>query len=147
MKTYSKIHTNKKAADTHLARIKSRGGTATMTTRADSYKIEYTFPEKVVKEWTKNKTSRSTIEITKQNKQQGTEKDKNARVKKLYDVLSPDGKTIRKPGDPPFTTLKARQAYFDQWKDQHHRHGYWSPNKGSIIANKLRRYCKFITLK
>lgn len=147
MKTYSKIHTNKKAADTHLARIKSRGGTATMTKRTDSYKIEYTFPEKVVKEWTKNKKGRSTTNAAKHNLRERTAKDKNAKIKILYDVLSPDGKTIRKPGDPPFTTLKARQEYFDQWKNQHHRHGYWSPIKGSIIANKLRRHCKFIILK
>ncbi len=45
MKTYTKTHSNKNAAETHLKKIKKRGGKATMKTVKGGFLIEYYFPE------------------------------------------------------------------------------------------------------
>ena len=45
-KTYKKTHTAKIAADTHLAKIKKRGGTATLKTIDGVFEIYYSFPDK-----------------------------------------------------------------------------------------------------
>lgn len=42
MKTYSKIHSNKKAIESHIKKIEQRGGSVKRT----GMKIEYKFPEK-----------------------------------------------------------------------------------------------------
>lgn len=46
MKTYTKTHRNKKAAETHLKKIKQRGGIAKTKPVKDGTQIEYYFPEK-----------------------------------------------------------------------------------------------------
>lgn len=48
MKTYTKTHSSKKVAEIHLAKIKKRGGKATMKPVKGGFQIEYYFPDKVV---------------------------------------------------------------------------------------------------
>lgn len=117
MKTYTKTHTSRKAADAHLEKIGKRGGEATLTHFRGKYHIEYRFPfqQKKVK-------------------------------KKQYDVLSPDGKSIR-VNVPPFTSIKASREYFDKWKLKFGHSGYWSPKKGLIPMSKLKGFCKWIEVK
>lgn len=115
MKTYTKTHSSKKVAEIHLDKIEKRGGKASMKPVKGGFLIEYSFPEK-----------------KSQSKKQ-----------KRYDVLSPDGKTIRN-NVPPFESLKARSEYFDNWKMQFARRGYWSPKKGLIPLSNLKENCKWI---
>lgn len=124
MKTYTKTHTSRKAANAHLEKIKTRGGIGVMKVEKRGYTIDYYFLPKTDKK-----------------------KSKNSTAKKRYDVLDPDGRSIRKPGVPLFESKKASVEYFDEWMKQFHRQGYWSPTKGSIITSKLKRHCKFIELK
>ncbi|MBS1635383.1 MAG: hypothetical protein JST26_05625 [Bacteroidetes bacterium] len=115
MKTYVKKHTNKKAAAAHVEKIKKRGGQVTVFNEDGKYTIAYSFPDKKGK----------------------------AKKKKLHDVLSPDGKTIR-IHTPLFDSLKASKEYFDKWKLNYARQGYWSPKHGLIPMAKLKIYCKWI---
>lgn len=119
MKTYTKTHSNKKAAETHLQKIKNRGGKATMKPIKGGFHIEYSFPEK------------------------NTSKSK----KKKYDVISPDGFTIR-IGVDPFTSIKERDKYFKMWKDRFSRQGYYSSVKyGRIHLADLADYCEWIEVE
>ncbi|OFY85131.1 MAG: hypothetical protein A3F72_20095 [Bacteroidetes bacterium RIFCSPLOWO2_12_FULL_35_15] len=49
MKTYTKTHSSKKIAEIHLAKIKKRGGKATMITIRGGFQIEYYFPDSKTK--------------------------------------------------------------------------------------------------
>lgn len=122
MKTYKKMHTNKKAAISHQEKIEKRGGVTTLfkAKGKEEYTLYYNFPKE------KNPA--------KKNK------------KKQYDILSPDGKTIRH-NVPPFASIKESREYFDQWKTQYARRGYWSPKMSLLIPMaKLWKHCKRITL-
>jgi hypothetical protein len=44
MKTYTKIHSNKTAAENHLKKIKKRGGIAKLEILKDGFQIDYYFP-------------------------------------------------------------------------------------------------------
>lgn len=112
MKTYTKIHSNKNAAETHLKKIKNRGGKAIMKPVKGGFHIEYSFPEK------------------KENK------------KKLYDILSPDGFSIR-IGVEPFKTRSEGVKYFKQWKKRFEKQGYYSSNNGRIDLEDLADYCEW----
>jgi len=46
MKKYSRTHSNKKAAEVHLKKIKQRGGITQVTTVTGGTQIDYYFPEK-----------------------------------------------------------------------------------------------------
>lgn len=140
MKTYTKTHTSRKAAEAHLAKIKARGGVGVMKVEKRSYKIDYYFLPKLVK--TRSKDTGKSLTITKKYL-----KGFRGKASIKYDVLDPDGRSIRRPGMPLFESKKARDEYFEEWKNQFHRQGYWSPTKGSIIVNKLKRNCKFVELK
>lgn len=119
MKTYTKTHSNKKAVETHLQKIKNRGGKATMKTVKGGFHIEYSFPEKNV---SKNK-------------------------KKKYDVISPDGFTIR-IGVPPFKSIKERDEYFKMWRKRYERQGYYSSVPyGRIPLEDLADYCQWIEVE
>ncbi|MES2397634.1 MAG: hypothetical protein V4549_16610 [Bacteroidota bacterium] len=123
MKIYTKTHSNKKAAETHLQKIKNRGGKATMKLVKGGFHIEYSFPEK--KEPSKKVT---------------------ASKKKKYDVISPDGFSIR-IGVPPFNSIKERDDYFKMWKERFARQGYYSSVKyGRIHLADLADYCEWIEL-
>ncbi|MDO9000995.1 MAG: hypothetical protein Q7W45_14605 [Bacteroidota bacterium] len=114
MKTYTKTHSNKKAAETHFEKIKKRGGKATMKTVKGGFYIEYSFPEKKV---SKNKK---------------------------YDVISPDGFSIR-IGVPLFNSIKERDQYFKMWKKRYEKQGYYSSVKyGRIHLADLADYCEWI---
>lgn len=117
MKTYIKKHSNKKAVETHREKIRKRGGVTTLFEENGKYILTYSFPEK------KNQPKK----------------------KKQYDILSPDGKSIRH-NVAPFSSLKESREYFDKWKMQYARRGYWSPKKGLIPMAKLIKHCKRITL-
>lgn len=117
MKTYTKIHSSRTAAISHREKIKKRGGVTTLFEENGKYTLAYSFPEK-----------------------------KETKKKKQYDILSPDGKTIRH-NVPPFNSLKESREYFDQWKMQFARRGYWSPKKSLLIPMaQLHKHCKRITL-
>jgi len=115
MKTYTKKHSNKKAAETHLQKIKNRGGKATMKPVKGGFYIEYSFPEK--------------------------------KEKKKYDVISPDGFSIR-IGVPPFNSIKERDQYFKMWKERFAKQGYYSSVKyGRIHLADLADYCEWIEVE
>ena len=122
METYMKNHTSRKAALAHAEKIKARSGHTTLFSEDGKYYLAYFFKPK---------------------KKAAAKKKKQ----KKYDVLNPDGKSIRIRDVAPFTTKKAALEYFEKWREKQHRHGYWSPSKGLIIANNLKRYCKIIELK
>ena len=117
MKTYTKTHSNKNAAETHLKKIKQRGGKATMKPVKGGFNIEYSFPEK--------KTPKN----------------------KKYDVISPDGFTIR-IGVDPFNSIKERDKYFKMWKERFARQGYYSSVKyGRIHLADLADFCEWIEVE
>lgn len=123
MKTYTKTHSNKNAAETHLQKIKKRGGEATMKTVKGGFYIEYSFPEKKVTN------------------------EKKSSQKKKYDVISPDGFSIR-IGVPLFNSIKERDQYFKMWKKRFEKQGYYSSVKyGRIHLADLADYCEWIEVE
>ena len=121
MKTYTKTHSSKKVAEIHLQKIKDRGGKATMTPVKGRFKIEYSFPEK----------------------KEPSKKGATAKKKK-YDVISPDGFSIR-IGVPPFNSIKERDEYFKMWKNRFAQQGYYSSVPyGRIHLADLADYCEWI---
>lgn len=65
-------------------------------------------------------------------------------TKKKYDVLSPDGFTIR-IGAEPFTSKKKAMEYFKKWKDRFNSQGYYSSVPyGRIPLEDLEDYCQFV---
>ena len=114
MKTYTKTHSSKKVAEIHLTKIKKRGGKAIMKPVKGGFIIDYSFPEK---------------QLSK---------------KKRYDVISPDGFSIR-IGVEPFKSIKERDEYFKKWKDRYARQGYYSSVPyGRIPLEDLADYCQLI---
>lgn len=133
MKTYTKTHTNKKAADIHLDRIKKRGGTANVRQTTTGILIEYSFPEKPGK---KQPAKKSAASKTKKSEMAGSNK-------MLYDILSPDGFTIRMPGDELFKTRQEGMTYFKKWKKRYEAQGYYSSNYGRIALIDLADECSW----
>lgn len=153
MKTYSKTHSSKKVADVHLAKIKQRGGKATVTTVKGGIKIDYYFPEKVsTKKIPTDKTVAKKSGISQKEYKSlhpGTKNELKKSSKpskpKKYDVISPDGFSIR-IGVPPFKSVEERQKYFDKWKKRYEAQGYYSSNNGRIPLSELSDRCEWITL-
>ena len=119
MKTYTKTHSSKKVADIHLGKIKKRGGKATMKTVKGGFQIEYSFPEK---------------------------KEEKPSKKKRFDILSPDGFSIR-IGVEPFKTREEGVKYFEKWKKRYEKQGYYSSNTGRIDLEDLSDYCEFVEVE
>lgn len=114
MKTYTKTHNSKKVAEIHLKKIKDRGGKATITSVKGGFQISYSFPEK------------------------------KATTKKLYDVISPDGFTIR-IGVEPFKSMREAKKYFEIWKKRFESQGYYSSVKhGRIHLLDLEDFCEWV---
>jgi len=61
--------------------------------------------------------------------------------KVFYDIISPDGFTIRMPGDPLFKTRVEGVKYFNQWKKRFEFQGYYSSNYGRILLIDLFDEC------
>ena len=59
----------------------------------------------------------------------------------LYDILSPDGFSIRMPGDPLFKTRQEGTTYFKKWKRRFEAQGYYSSNSGRILLTDLEAEC------
>ena len=68
---------------------------------------------------------------------------RTAQEKILFDVMSPDGFTIRMPGDPLFKTREEGVAYFKKWKRRYQKQGYYSSNYGRIELADLKEECYF----
>ena len=102
MKTYTKTHSSKKIAEIHLARIKKRGGVATTKEVGGNIEIRYHFPEKATKKAAKGPTKRTV----------------------RYDILSPDGITIRMGDHELFGNYQEARDYFDRWKKRFEQQGY-----------------------
>lgn len=67
--------------------------------------------------------------------------------RKRYDVISPDGFTIR-IGVPPFISKKERRKYFEWWKKRLKQQGYYSSVPyGRIHLDDLEDFCEWIELK
>lgn len=66
--------------------------------------------------------------------------------KKKYDVISPDGFSIR-IGVEPFKTKKEAIEYFEQWKKRYERQGYYSSNHGRIPLSDLEDECQWIEVE
>ncbi|MBI3518893.1 MAG: hypothetical protein HY062_06000 [Bacteroidetes bacterium] len=122
MKTYTKTHSSKKVAEIHLDKIKKRGGKAGMKPVKGGFQIEYSFPEKKEK------------------------KDIKQTKKKRYDILSPDGFSIR-IGVEPFKTREEGVKYFEKWKKRFEKQGYYSSNTGRIELEDLEDYCEFVDVE
>jgi len=94
------------------------------------------------------------IEIFPGNNQQPDKQEqalKNAPVllgtKKKYDILSPDGFSIR-IGVEPFTSMKKAREYFKEWKDRYKIQGYYSSVPyGRIPLEDLEDYCQWIEIE
>lgn len=69
-------------------------------------------------------------------KSTGTGKDKI-----LYDILSPDGFTIRMPGVPLFKTREEGIANYQKWKKRFETQGYYSSSHGRILLVDLDDEC------
>ncbi len=64
-------------------------------------------------------------------------------TKKKYDILSPDGFTIR-IGVEPFSSKNVAQEYFKKWIDRFKVQGYYSSvSYGRIPLDDLEDYCEF----
>lgn len=132
MKTYTKTHSSKKVAEIHLDKIKKRGGKATMKPVKGGFLIEYSFSETKVSE------KKSAVKKIAQRKPANTKK---------YDVISPDGFSIR-IGVPPFKSIKERDEYFKMWKNRFAQQGYYSSVPyGRIPLADLADYCEWIEVE
>ena len=134
MKTYTKTHSSKKVAEIHLAKIKKRGGKANMNVVKGGFKIDYSFPETNAP--AKKSASKKTVAKKASQKKTTTKK---------YDVISPDGFSIR-IGVPPFKSPEERSNYFNNWKKRYEQQGYYSSNNGRIPLHELKDRCKWIEL-
>ena len=113
MKKYSKTHKRKSAAEIHAKDVRKKGGKATMKPTKEGFKVDFNLPEK------------------KQS------------VKKKYDVISPDGFSIR-IGVPPFNSIAERKKYFDMWKKRYEGQGYYSSAAyGRIHLADLEDFCQW----
>lgn len=131
MKLYTKTHSSKRVAEIHLAKIKRRGGKATMKEVKGSYQIDYSFPDK-----------KSSAKKTAEKKVS----ERTPTHKKRYDVISPDGISIRK-GVPLFKSTKERDDYFKMWKKRFEHQGYYySVIYGRIPLEKLAHFCQWIEI-
>lgn len=141
MKTYIKTHTNKKALHMHRDRIKARGGVSTVFKENGVYMLTYSFPEKKVS----NRKAAQTKSAVKKTAAKKTAKPIVPK-RKRYDVISPDGFTIR-IGVPPFTSITQRNRYFQQWKNRFKAQGYYSSvQHGKIDLLDLSDFCEWIEL-
>jgi hypothetical protein len=69
-----------------------------------------------------------------------------ARKKKKYDVLSPDGFSIR-IGVEPFSSMNKAVEYFNEWKDRYKMQGYYSSVPyGRIPLEDLEDYCQWVEI-
>jgi hypothetical protein len=58
-------------------------------------------------------------------------------------ILSPDGFPINRDGE--FKTKKIALDYFENWKKQYERQGYYSSvDHGKIPLDKLKEHCTFV---
>lgn len=131
MKLYTKTHSSKRVAEIHLSKIKKRGGKATMKAVKGGYQIDYSFPEK-----------KSSAKKTTEKK---VSKKKPSR-RKRYDVISPDGFSIR-IHVPLFKSIKERDDYFKMWKKRFEHQGYYSSVPyGRIPLEDLADYCQWIEI-
>lgn len=63
----------------------------------------------------------------------------------MFNILSPDGFTIRMED---FKTKRAAIRYFEQWKEQYYRQGFYSSVRfGRIDPEDLSFYCELIKTK
>ena len=88
MKTDKKTRTNKKAFDTHPARITSTDGQASVKNGKRSYTIEDSFPSEVSLEFYKRPLHGCSVETTKKYQEQWLKPE-------ILEGLYPDGETIR----------------------------------------------------
>ncbi len=65
----------------------------------------------------------------------------------LYDILSPDGFTIRMPGDRLFKTKEEGIGYYNKWKKRFEVQGYYSANYGRIPLDELDHECSWEEVK
>ena len=122
MKTYTKIHSNNKAVQNHVKRIEARGGIATTIPIKGGTQVEYYFPD--------TKAKKSPIKKEK---------------KKKYDILSPDGFSIRIGDVKPFSSPEEGDAYFVKWKNRYVAQGYYSSTQyGRIDLKDLKNYCESV---
>lgn len=125
MKNYTKVHKTRRVADIHLAKIEKRGGIATTKEVPGGIQIDYHFPDK---------------------KTQPAEKEP-AKKAVLYDLLSPDGISIRMGDHDLFKNFDEVRAYFDKWKKRFERQGYYSSSYGRISLENLADSCDLIEVE
>lgn len=120
MKIYTKIHKDIKAALSHVNKIAKRGGIGLGWEVESGVLVEYFFP---------------------------IDKRKNKSGEKKYDVISPEGLTIRVPDYPLFNSIEERDRYFKFWKSGYEKQGYYpSVNHGRISLIQLHNYCQWFVV-
>ena len=134
MKSYLKTHTNKKAALAHIEKIKARGGKHTLFEENGAYRIAYHFPEK---------PDKKKVKTAKPKAVKATKNKKSQKATTLYDIISPDGFTIRMPDVPLFKTRQEGMTYFKKWKKRYEAQGYYSSNYGRIPLMDLADECSW----
>lgn len=83
------------------------------------------------------------IEIFQREKQAQNDAPVLFGTKKKYDILSPDGFSIR-IGVPAFTSKKKALEYFKMWRDRYRNQGYYSSVPyGRIPLEDLEDYCQW----
>lgn len=70
-------------------------------------------------------------------------KSNNQKDNILYDILSPDGFTIRMPGEQLFTTKEESNKHFAKWKKKFEAQGYYSSNSARISLSDLEAECSW----
>lgn len=64
-----------------------------------------------------------------------------------YDILSPDGFSIR-IGVEPFTSIKKAREYFKMWKNRYKKQGYYSSVPyGRLPLEDLEDYCQWVEIE
>ncbi|HTD42332.1 MAG TPA: hypothetical protein VK671_16995, partial [Mucilaginibacter sp.] len=70
----------------------------------------------------------------------------STKKKQKFDILSPDGFSIR-IGVEPFTSMKKAREYFLEWKDRFKIQGYYSSVPyGRIPLEDLEDYCEWVVI-
>lgn len=65
----------------------------------------------------------------------------------LFDILSPDGFTIRMPGDRLFKNKEVGIEYYNGWKKRFEVQGYYSASYGRIPLDELDNECSWEEVK
>ena len=130
MHIYSKIHATKAALEGHQAKILLREGKAITKKAEGGFRLYYYFPSE--------KDARPYYQVHSKS---------NSKTKGFrYDIMSPDGFTIRIPDKGLFKSFEEAIDYFENWKKRFEAQGYYSSNFRRIPLEDLIEECQLIEI-